>query len=103
MKSLTSRTCLISVFLAATALNLNGSPALRPETMNAVKEYCYDCHDREMQKGSLNLEGLAGEQMEGNTAAWEKVVRKLSGRQMPPIGKPRPDEKTYKTMVSDLA
>lgn len=35
-------------------------------------------------------------------AAWEKVVRKLRPRYMPPAGLPRPDEKTYQTLVADL-
>ncbi len=33
---------------------------------------------------------------------WEKVVRKLNARAMPPPGVPRPDEKTYTAMVSSL-
>ena len=33
---------------------------------------------------------------------WEKVVRKLSARYMPPAGAPRPDEGTYTSLVSAL-
>src|SRR5262249_61812574 len=33
---------------------------------------------------------------------WEKVVRKLRARQMPPDGKKRPDEDTYAAVVSQL-
>jgi len=42
--------------------------------------------------------GRAGEQPE----SWEKVVRKLRRRMMPPPGRPRPDEATYDALVSYL-
>jgi hypothetical protein len=34
--------------------------------------------------------------------AWEKVVRKLGTRSMPPVGLPRPDERAYDALVSTL-
>src|SRR4029079_4687979 len=37
-----------------------------------------------------------------NPEIWEKVVRKLRGRMMPPPGRPRPDEKTYDDVVASL-
>jgi hypothetical protein len=33
---------------------------------------------------------------------WEKVVRKLAARQMPPLGRRRPDEQTYVSFVAAL-
>src|SRR5204863_6765890 len=33
---------------------------------------------------------------------WEKVVRKLRGRMMPPPGRPRPDEATYDALLTNL-
>jgi Protein of unknown function (DUF1592)/Protein of unknown function (DUF1588)/Protein of unknown function (DUF1595)/Protein of unknown function (DUF1585)/Protein of unknown function (DUF1587) len=33
---------------------------------------------------------------------WEKVARKLAVRQMPPAGRPRPDERAYETFVAAL-
>src|SRR5207249_5925262 len=33
---------------------------------------------------------------------WEKVVRRLRARQMPPAGRKRPDEDTYGAVVSQL-
>src|SRR4029079_11744396 len=35
-------------------------------------------------------------------AAWERVVRKLRGRQMPPLDQPRPDERSYETVCASL-
>ena len=33
---------------------------------------------------------------------WEKVVRKLRARQMPPVGKERPDDATYDAVIASL-
>jgi hypothetical protein len=38
--------------------------------------------------------------LEQNGAIWEKLIRKLRGRQMPPAGMPRPDEATYDALVT---
>ena len=89
MKSLT-----INLILAVAALTVNGFGGPGSGAAKVIKEYCYDCHDRDTQKGSLNLEAISSEAIEANSIAWEKVVRKLNSRQMPPVGKPRPAEKT---------
>ncbi len=48
------------------------------------------------------LAGLDVARPASDAATWEKVVRKLRGRMMPPAGVPRPDEATYNALVSDL-
>jgi hypothetical protein len=40
--------------------------------------------------------------VDAHTEVWEKVVRKLTARQMPPLGKARPDERTYESIVAAL-
>ena len=40
--------------------------------------------------------------VEQNGQVWEKVVRKLNGRMMPPPGMPRPPDATYTEVVSWL-
>ena len=37
-----------------------------------------------------------------NPDVWEKVVRKLRARQMPPVGKERPDDATYDAVIASL-
>src|SRR5262249_53746844 len=37
-----------------------------------------------------------------NPAVWEKVVRKLRTRAMPPPGRPRPDTPTYNLLITQL-
>src|SRR4051812_8237780 len=60
-----------------------------------VDQYCANCHDADEAKGKLNLVTLATRDVERDPAGWEKVVRRLRARQMPPPGKKRPDEKSY--------
>jgi hypothetical protein len=50
----------------------------------------------------LDLGALSAEDVEAHPETWEKVVRKLTARQMPPAGKPRPDERTYESFVAAL-
>src|SRR5262245_8750025 len=68
-----------------------------------VSEYCFDCHDSEAKKGGLDLERISRDDVEQHPAEWEKVIRKLRSRQMPPIGKERPPDKTYDELVAKLA
>jgi cytochrome c553 len=68
----------------------------------AVNTYCINCHDRESNKGGLNLEAIATDRVTDHTEIWEKVVRKLERRQMPPVGKKRPDEQTYSSILSQI-
>jgi hypothetical protein len=55
-----------------------------------VAEYCLDCHDAELKKGGLNLEGV--EDILSHGEIWETVIRRLRAGQMPPAGKRRPGE-----------
>jgi len=68
----------------------------------AVGRYCVDCHNADSAKGGLDLAAIVGEDVGRHPAVWEKVVRRLHGRQMPPDGKKRPEEATYVALVSQL-
>ena len=60
------------------------------------------CHDDEEKKGGLSLERVSAD-VSQQQEVWEKVVRKLRARQMPPVGrKERPDEATYDSTVRYL-
>ena len=67
-----------------------------------VDEYCLSCHDKDHEKGQLILETIAEDDIAEHADVWEKVVRKLRARLMPPVGKERPDDPTYDTVVSFL-
>ena len=68
-----------------------------------VERYCASCHDSEMKKGNLDLQSISAQKMIGHPEIWEKVIRKLRARQMPPIGKERPSDKYYDKVAARLA
>ncbi|MBI3858511.1 MAG: DUF1592 domain-containing protein [Planctomycetes bacterium] len=73
-------------------------PAWRRE----IGKSCIDCHGPERPKGDLNLESILKDEPSLHAPTWEKVVRRLRSRQMPPAGKPRPSEEAYGGMLGGL-
>jgi hypothetical protein len=67
-----------------------------------VDEYCLSCHDKDHEKGGLVLETIASHDVAQHPDIWEKVIRKMRARLMPPVGKERPDDRTYDAVVSFL-
>src|SRR5262245_59441742 len=55
-----------------------------------VTRHCTDCHNADVKRGGLDLDRIKAEGVDAHLKVWEKVARKLAGRQMPPAGKPRP-------------
>ncbi len=74
----------------------------RATVKSFVTQHCTRCHDGDVKKAGLDLDALRAEDLEAHPEVWEKVVRKLAARQMPPVGKPRPDERTYESFVAVL-
>ncbi|MXY18224.1 MAG: hypothetical protein F4Y57_14870, partial [Acidobacteria bacterium] len=60
-----------------------------------LDRYCVTCHNGQLRTAGLALDALDVEHVTGHAETWEKVVRKLRARAMPPAGRPRPDEPTY--------
>ncbi len=67
-----------------------------------ITKYCLGCHNDKAKTGGLSLEGANIAKAGDNPELWEKVLRKVGARHMPPIGMPRPDEKGYVELVTYL-
>jgi len=67
-----------------------------------LDQYCIACHNGAALTAGLNLEAANIAHPGTSGEVWEKVVRKLRTRAMPPAGMPRPDDKTYNTLVAYL-
>lgn len=67
-----------------------------------IDEYCADCHNQSENKAGLDFAKLDYGTPAADTATWERVVRQLRHRQMPPQGQPRPDESTYDAIAAYL-
>jgi hypothetical protein len=68
----------------------------------AVDKYCLPCHNRHIEAGNLLLDSIDVDRPALRPDVWEKAVRKLRARHMPPPGAPRPDEKTYGVLIAWL-
>ena len=83
---------------------LHPPPSPLPASVTSVvNTYCVGCHDAEMKKGGLDLERISRVGVTQHSEEWERVIRKLRARQMPPMGKERPTEKAYDEAISRLA
>jgi len=69
---------------------------------SVINQYCVGCHNAKLKTAGLALDTISAENVDQHPEIWEKVVRKLDGRYMPPIGLPRPDEAGYNALVSKL-
>src|SRR5229473_2263012 len=75
------------------------SPSLHRDVVN---RYCVSCHNDRLKRGGLALDTVAAHEVGDNPEVWEKVLRKVRARQMPPVGLPRPDEATYEAAIASL-
>lgn len=81
----------------------HSAAAEAPQTPAALLEYyCYDCHDSTSKKGGLALDEFDVTKLSAHPDLWEKVVRKLVHRQMPPIGKDRPEDAVFTRWANQL-
>lgn len=78
------------------------SAASQPAVSKFIQTSCLDCHDKATKTGGLALDEALASELEKNTEVWEKVIRKLTARQMPPKESPRPSEADYDAAVSSL-
>ena len=67
-----------------------------------LDQYCVTCHNETLKTADLMLDKMdIGDVSEG-AAEWEKVVRKIRTRQMPPPGMPRPGNAAYDSLAEYL-
>jgi hypothetical protein len=85
------------------ALLLFSQAAIAQMPPRAVLErFCIDCHDSDVKKGGFDLTSILGDDIAKHADVWETVVKQLTARHMPPIGKKRPDDAGYAEVVSKL-
>lgn len=101
-----ARTTLTRGILAACAFAL--APALPAQdagragtdaTGNAhwkvLETYCFECHNSSDWAGGLALDAFSPDAVPADAESFEKVIRKLRGRTMPPPGQDRPNDAQY--------
>ena len=96
------RHVLVVGLLATTTALFGGAPAsagqqqpVDPASAQALlSRYCITCHSERLKTGGLSLEAVDIASAGKHAAVFEKVVRKVRGGVMPPVGRPRPDDAT---------
>src|SRR5882757_6810658 len=77
--------------------------AQQPESQwSTIQTYCFGCHNPAVRAGNLLLTELSADSVVTHPDIFEKVVRKLHGRQMPPPGTPQPSQKEIDAMIGWL-
>jgi len=87
--------------LSAPAVTVRTAPLPHP-VKTAIGRYCLDCHDGDVKKGNLDLGRILSDDLQKHSVEWERVVRKLAARQMPPVGKDRPPEEDFERLAAAL-
>ena len=90
-----SITCLAEAFAQA--------PGTSPSLPATLQTYCVGCHNQNGAQAGLAIDKLNPDQVSADADSWEKVLRQLRARTMPPVGSPRPNQATYESVISSLA
>ena len=67
-----------------------------------VERYCTECHNETELAGDIAFDKLGPEGVAAHPDVFEKAVRKLRGRMMPPPNEPRPEDEQLVSFVSWL-
>lgn len=101
------------IYSAAFCLFLTGQPvrgATPSDTGETVAaelgKYCGACHNAKARTAGIVIDPAALAKPEGlvgsNAEVWERAVRQLRAKSMPPVGMPRPDAASYERIASHL-
>ncbi len=88
----------LAACIAITAIATSATLA-QQQTIN---QYCTGCHNTKIKSGGIALDTITVEKAGEKPETWEKVVRRLSARNMPPAGLPRPTEAVYQSLLTTL-
>jgi len=67
-----------------------------------IKQYCVGCHNDRAKTGGASFEGITPQSIGQHAELFEKAVRKLRGRVMPPPGARQPEAAAIDSLVAWL-
>ena len=67
-----------------------------------INQYCVTCHNDQLKTAGLSLESINAGNIGEGAELWEKILRKIKVKTMPPAGMPRPDVATYEVFAKFL-
>jgi hypothetical protein len=78
-------------------------PAQHPKSQwSIIETHCFGCHNKFVAAGNLLLDQLDAGSVAKHPEIFEKVIRKLRGRQMPPPGIAQPSQQEVDALVGWL-
>ena len=97
----------LSQLQRASSASSQRSPVTRVTDVSALtgplfENYCRSCHNASNGAGGLDLGALNPRNINENTSAWENILRRLRARRDPPANSPRPDDRTYRSVIARL-
>src|SRR5499427_1112540 len=94
------RILIFGIAFASVPVVVTAQNTVTPAAM--IKTYCASCHSGQAPPGRLSLDQLDANRPSEAPETWERVVRQLRARTMPPMAAPRPDNKTYESTIASL-
>jgi mono/diheme cytochrome c family protein len=88
------------LFLASAVASAGPSTDSAVPDRAVLTKYCSGCHNSKLKTAGVALDAAA--RVDEHPELWEKVVRKLLTRSMPPAGLPRPSETAYNSLLSSI-
>src|SRR6187200_26757 len=70
--------------------------------LGTIKQYCVACHNDRTKTAGVSFEGMTPASISEHADVFEKAVRKLRGKVMPPPGSRQPDPATADALVAWL-
>jgi mono/diheme cytochrome c family protein len=105
LKALLSTTALVGL-ACGSALPVSAADSLAPAVASAtghwglLEQRCSKCHNSTDWAGGVAYDTMTADNIPADAETWEKAIRKLRGRLMPPPGEPQPDQATIDSFVS---
>ena len=86
----------ILYWLLLSVFSLPVSAQSEPDRFQGViNQYCVTCHNDQLKTAGLSLTSVNAGNIGEGAELWEKILRKIKVKTMPPAGMPRPDVATY--------
>ena len=70
------------------------------QARKTLDTYCAGCHNSRVRAGGVAFDTLTLDAVHEHADVWEKSVRKLRGRLMPPPGSRQPDQREIDAFVT---
>lgn len=90
------------ILVAFLLLEFMGAAQAQSSSRAVLDKYCVACHNERQKVAGLMLDRIDADHAGSNAPTWEKVLRKLQTREMPPAGMARPDDATYRQTGSQI-